>query len=164
MGRGHFPHRAAVVYSDVASLRAGLDTVIAEGPQTQRPTGGETPTVAFAYTGQASQIGMGRNVYETEPAARAVLDRCAALLREWRGTSLIDVMFGVAAGTDVLDDPSWTQPAIYALECALSALWASIGYDRASWSDTASARSRRHRPRAYSPWRKAWASRPGAAT
>ena len=129
MGRGHFPHRAGVVYSDVASLRAGLDTVIEEGPQTQRPAGGEAPTVAFAYTGQASQwIGMGRNIYETEPVARAVLDRCDALLREWRGTSLIDVMFGVDAGTaDALDDPSWTQPAIYALECALSALWASIG-------------------------------------
>ncbi|MCY3837752.1 MAG: SDR family NAD(P)-dependent oxidoreductase [Gammaproteobacteria bacterium] len=128
MGRSHFRHRAGVVYTDFASLRAGLDTVVAEGPGTHQ-SGGEAPTVAFAYTGQASQwIGMGRNIYETEPVARAVLDRCDALLKEWRGTSLIDVMFGVATGTaDALDDPSWTQPAIYALECALSALWASIG-------------------------------------
>ena len=128
MGRSHFRHRTGVVYGDVPSLRAGLDEVIAEGPH--RPAGAEAPKVAFAYTGQASQwIGMGRNIYETEPVARAVLDRCDALLREWRGTSLIDVMFGVSNdGTaEALDDPSWTQPAIYALECALSALWASIG-------------------------------------
>ncbi|MCY3621811.1 MAG: SDR family NAD(P)-dependent oxidoreductase [Gammaproteobacteria bacterium] len=129
MGRSHFPHRAGVVFSDVASLRAGLNKVVAEGPQTQRIAGGDAPKVAFAYTGQASQwIGMGRNIYETEPVAKAVLDRCDALLREWRGTSLIDVMFAGAEGTaEALDDPSWTQPAIYALECALSALWAGIG-------------------------------------
>ena len=130
MGRSHFPHRSGVVFTDVASLRAGLDEVIAQGPETHRGAGGDASKVAFAYTGQASQwLGMGRNIYETEPVARAVLDRCDALLREWRGTSLIDVMFADAAdpNADALDDPSWTQPAIYSLECAQSALWASLG-------------------------------------
>ena len=36
-------------------------------------------------------------------------------------------MFGRAGAAGGLDDPAWTQPAIYALECALTALWASVG-------------------------------------
>ena len=36
-------------------------------------------------------------------------------------------MFGRAGAAGGLDDPAWTQPAIYALECALTALWSSVG-------------------------------------
>ena len=127
VGRSHFRYRAGVVFDDVGSLRRGLDAIASETEPTDRTTAADSPKVAFAYTGQASQwVGMGRNIYTSEPVARAVLDRCDALLREWRGASLLDVMFGDAdAGS--LDDPAWTQPAIYALECALTAQWASLG-------------------------------------
>ena len=127
VGRSHFRHRAGVVFSDTQTLRDGLAAIAAEGDTPLPAPARESPKVAFAYTGQASQwVGMARNIYETEPAARAVLDRCDALLREWRGASLLDVMFGVA-DTGSLDDPAWTQPSIYALECALTAQWASLG-------------------------------------
>ena len=132
VGRTHFRHRAGVVFSDTASLRNGLEGIADEGSPPGEParTG---PKVAFAYTGQASQWpGMGRNIYQSEPVARDVLDRCDALIREWRGESLLDVMLGDtggggSAGANVLDDPAWTQPAIYALECALTAQWTSLG-------------------------------------
>ena len=68
---------------------------------------------------------MGQALYESEPVVRAMLDRCDAVLREERGASLLDAMFGRAEGA--LDDPAWMQPALYALECALVALWASVG-------------------------------------
>ena len=123
VGRSHFPHRAGLAFHDVASLRDGLTTLAAEG----RPEPRVAPKVAFAYTGQASQwVGMGQELYEQEPVARAVLDRCDQVLRAERGVSLLDVMFGRAGD---LDDPAWTQPAIYALECALTALWASVGIE-----------------------------------
>ena len=81
--------------------------------------------IAFAYTGQASQwVGMGRAVYDTEPVFRAVLERCDEVLQQERGASLLDVMFD---SEEELDDPAWTQPCIYAIECALTALWSSIG-------------------------------------
>ena len=125
IGRSHFSHRDAVTFRDAEDLRAGLRTC-AEGGES--PAATAPAKVAFAYTGQASQwVGMGADLYETEPAVRAVLDRCDVLLRKERNGSLLDVMFGRPGATGDLDDPEWKQPAIYALECALTALWSGIG-------------------------------------
>ena len=87
------------------------------------------PRTAFVYAGEGSeQVGMGLNLYETEPVVRALLDRCDAVFGAERGgASLIDVMFGRPGATGRLDDPEWAQPAIYSLACARAALWASVG-------------------------------------
>ena len=122
VGRSHFPHRAGIVFSDGASLRESLNALaeISTRPAPQTPS-----KIAFVYTGQGSQwVGMGEHLYHTEPVVRAVLDQCDAVLREARGTSLLDVMFGRAGD---LSDQEWTQPAIFAIECALTALWKSVG-------------------------------------
>ena len=122
VGRSHFPHRAGIVFSNVESLREGL-AVVAEGGARLLP---QSPSkVAFLYTGQGSHwVGMGEKLYHSEPVVRAVLDRYDAALRRERELSLLDVMFGRAGD---LSDQAWTQPAIYALECALTALWDSVG-------------------------------------
>ena len=125
VGRNHFMHRAAVVFSNVSSLRERLAALTDAG---ERPEPRRATKVAFAYTGQGSEwIGTGKDLYEGEPVARAVLDRCDEVFRHDRGTSLLDVMFGRDESVEGLEDPSRTQPALYALECALSALWASVG-------------------------------------
>ena len=125
VGRSHFDYRAGVVFGDVASLRDGLKTLV-EGDERPQPMA--VTKVAFAYTGEGSQwVGMGQTLYECEPVVRAVLDRCDAILREERGASLLDAMFGRADSAGALDDPAWMQPAMYALECALTALWSSVG-------------------------------------
>ena len=125
IGRSHFSHRAGVVFHDPESLREGLRAV---ADADDGPPPPEAAKVAFAYTGQASQWpGMGAALYASEPVVRAVLDRCEAVLREDRGASLLDVMFGRPGAAGDLDDPQWKQPAIYALECALTALWSSLG-------------------------------------
>ena len=125
VGRSHFGYRAGVVFQDAESLRAGL-RAIAETDR--RPAPRKAATVAFVYTGQASQWpGMGAALYESEPVVRAILDRCDEALADERGASLLDVMFGRSGAVGDLDDPRWKQPAIYALECALAALWSSLG-------------------------------------
>ena len=125
MGRSHFEHRAGVVFRDAASLRRQLET-LAESADVPQP--GTATRVAFAYTGQGSQwVGMGRVLYETEPVARAVLDRCESVFREERGAALLDVMFGRPGADGELGDTAWEQPALYALGCALTALWSSVG-------------------------------------
>ena len=125
VGRSHFDHRAAVVFHDAKSLLAGLKT-IADG--NERPEPVTAQKVAFVFTGEGSQwVGMGQALYESEPVVRAVLDRCDEMLREQRAGSLLDVMFGRSDRGGDLDQPSWAQPAVYALECALAALWSSVG-------------------------------------
>ncbi len=125
IGRSHFGHRAGVAFRDAESLREGLRAIAGAD---ERPASRKAATVAFVYTGQASQWpGMGAALYDSEPVVRAVLDRCDAVLGEERGASLLDVMFGRPGAAGDLDDPQWKQPAIYALECALTALWSSLG-------------------------------------
>ncbi len=125
VGRSHFDVRAGAVFQDAASLRAQLET-LAAGDAGTASRGMER--VAFAFTGQGSQwSGMGLALYESEPVARVVFDRCEAVFVEERGASLLDVMFGRAGAQGELGDTAWEQPALYALGCALTALWASIG-------------------------------------
>ena len=135
-GRRHFGERTGVVFSDVAGLRAGL-TVVSGRPRTE--PGAAAPTaadllardgrrVAFLFTGQGSQwAGMGRDLYQTEPVARCVFDRCEAIFAEERGESLLEAAFGRGVVPERLDRTEWAQPALFALEWALATLWESIG-------------------------------------
>ena len=127
VGRSHLAHRAGIIFKDAESLRAGLQAA-ADG--NRGPVPGAATKVAFVYTGQGSQwVGMGKMLYEREPVLRAVLDRCEAVIVQERGASLLDVMFGREGAQGDLYDAVWAQPAVYALECALTALWAGIGVE-----------------------------------
>ncbi|MDE0280264.1 MAG: type I polyketide synthase, partial [Gammaproteobacteria bacterium] len=121
-GRSHFAHRAGILFGDAESLKEQL-AALAESNGSHGPPAGTK--VAFAYPGEDSHWpGMGGEFYESEPVVRAVLDHLDGVFRVERDTSLLDVMFGRAGE---LGDPAWAQPAVYALECALTALWSSIG-------------------------------------
>ncbi|MDE0624270.1 MAG: beta-ketoacyl synthase N-terminal-like domain-containing protein, partial [Bryobacterales bacterium] len=120
VGRSHFPHRSGVVFSDRASLEERLETV-----KQRTATSPVKGPVAFLYTGQGSQwAGMGRELYETETVFRTAMDRCEEVFRAERGASLLEVIF---EDSDRLDRTEWAQPALYALESGLTALWASVG-------------------------------------
>ena len=124
VGRSRFEHRAGVVFGGVEELRGGLERLASEGGR----GAGSATRVAFLFTGQGSQwAGMGQELYRHEPVVRAVLERCEREMVSLRGESLLDVMFGVEGAVGSVDDTTWTQPALYALGCALSALWESVG-------------------------------------
>ena len=124
-GRSHFERRSGALFHDVQSLRAQLSE-IAEAETSIEPN--TAARVAFIYTGQGSQwVGMGQALYESEPVARAVMDRCEEVFLQVRGVSLLDVMFGRNGADENLGDTAWEQPALYTLECALTALWSSVG-------------------------------------
>ena len=125
VGRCHFDCRSGLVFDSVGQLRERLGT-LAETEELHATSRGAA-TVAFAYTGQGSQwAGMGRDLFDHEPVARAVFDRCEDVFFEMCGTSLLDVMFGRTSG-EQMSDTAWEQPALYALECALTAQWSSVG-------------------------------------
>lgn len=120
-GRGHFAWRRAIVAFDRFELESAL---VHDRPalSAARP-----PRIGFLFSGQGSQwSGAGRELYATEPVFAQVIDRCAAVLRGRREVSLADVLFEPAA-TPLLARTEWTQPALFALECALTELWKSWG-------------------------------------
>ena len=124
-GRSHFDHRAAVVFHNAESLRAGLQGVrAARGPGATR----EPRKVAFTYDGDGGEcLAAGRTLHETEPVARAVLDRCADVFRDATGGSLLDTMFEAGSADAGSGNAAPEAPALYALQCALTALWGGVG-------------------------------------
>ncbi len=130
VGRSHFSSRAGIVFSNVSQLRERLKRLADGENEANSQAALQAKKVAFVFTGQGSQwVGMGKTLYEREPVFRAVLDQCDEMLFEQRGVSLLDVMFGLHETEGLLDEPTWTQPAIYSMECAMAALWKSVGIE-----------------------------------
>ncbi|HEY3566281.1 MAG TPA: type I polyketide synthase, partial [Thermoanaerobaculia bacterium] len=146
-GRKAFSHRRAVVCRDVAeavsALREGRGaTGIFEG--SQRPA-------VFLFPGLGDHyVDMGRELYDSEPAFAAEVDRCAEILRPHLGADIREILFSAgprAAATaepkidlramlrrgersegDVrLDRTEYAQPILFAIEYALARLLMAWG-------------------------------------
>jgi acyl transferase domain-containing protein/acyl-CoA synthetase (AMP-forming)/AMP-acid ligase II/acyl carrier protein len=89
---------------------------------------GRNGDVVLLFTGQgAQQAGAGRELYERWPRFREVIDRCHQLLQEEEGFGLRPLLFEGMSGDASLDDTRYTQPALFALQMAIAALWESFG-------------------------------------
>jgi acyl transferase domain-containing protein/acyl carrier protein len=120
-GRAELPWRVAVAADDADALRAGL----AAAAPVRAPA--QAPRLAFLYTGQGSQHpGMARGLFAAEPVFRDALQRCDEQLTPLLGRSLLPIMLGT--GTEaLLDRTDFTQPALFAVQHALTELLASWG-------------------------------------
>ncbi|MBN8657042.1 MAG: AMP-binding protein, partial [Anaerolineae bacterium] len=132
--RPHFEHRLAIQASTPAELKASLDEFVSNTNNTAISTGiakpGAQPKIAFLFTGQGAQyIGMGRGLYETQPVFRAALDQCAEILNSILDRPLLDVMYPQDKNDTLLNQTTYTQPALFAFEYALSMLWRSWGIE-----------------------------------
>ena len=126
--RRAFPHRLAVVCSDVAGAVAALD---GNGPVATGVAPGADGTVAFVFPGQGAQhVGMTHELYRSEPVFRRTFDECADGLRDHLDVDLRAVVHaapGDAAAEERLQQTAVTQPALFAVEYALARLWESRG-------------------------------------
>jgi acyl transferase domain-containing protein/NADPH:quinone reductase-like Zn-dependent oxidoreductase/thioesterase domain-containing protein/NAD(P)-dependent dehydrogenase (short-subunit alcohol dehydrogenase family)/acyl carrier protein len=136
-GRAEFNYRATLVAADTSQLHTQLASFAAG----KLPAGGKQsvvraiarPKVAFLFTGQGLQYpGMGRGLYDSHPVFREAIDICDKILSEhWDGQSLVEILFPENTAADdpqaLVHQTEFTQPALFALEYALSELWQSWG-------------------------------------
>lgn len=130
-GRAHLTHRAAIVAN---SRESAIDLLgaLAENrpaPGLVRGESSEAPKTAWLFTGQGSQYpGMARELFDTEPVFAETLQRCAAAVDSVLEKPLLDVIFDMDS-PDTLRQTSYAQPALFAVEMGLAALWQSWGLE-----------------------------------
>lgn len=131
-GRGKFCENLTVVAASNASLSEALFQVAAGEPDDRvrrSKTQNKSGKVACLFTGQGAQYAdMGLALYRSQPVFAAALDRCTMLLAEHMEVPLLDVLYGEEKDT-LIHQTQYTQPAMFALEVALLALWRSWGIE-----------------------------------
>jgi acyl transferase domain-containing protein/aryl carrier-like protein len=131
--RGHHLHRLALVADSTRQVAERLEACRPGDLELFRRGGGAVgrihpnPRVVFVFTGMGAQWwGMGRQLLEQEPVFREAVGECDHLLRRHVDWSLLKEL---AAEPDRsrIDEPRIAQPAVFALQVALAALWNSWG-------------------------------------
>jgi len=143
-GRTHFEQRLAISADTVATLQEQL-AAFTTGQPGALTQGGRTakaaPKLAFLFTGQGAQyVGMGRELYATQPIFRQTLDQCDEILRPLLGESLLNILYPETVDqrpetrdnlqspvSSLIDQTAYAQPALFTLEYALAALWQAWG-------------------------------------
>jgi acyl transferase domain-containing protein len=149
-GRSHFEDRLTVIGATREEIAAGCQAYhdgchdgagimnVQDGTQgvsrnifcsDRIDSGDNSRKIAFLFTGQGCQYaGMGRVLYETAPIFRAVMDQCADILKGMLKSPLLDVIYSTEQRVE-LGDPAYSQPALFAVSCALFELWKSWGIE-----------------------------------
>ncbi len=126
--RSAFEHRAVVVGEQREELLASLEALANGEPSTSTATGKalSTAKLAYLFSGQGAQrLGMGKELYETHPPYTQAFDALCEALDPHLDIPLAQVLFGKDA--ELLDDTTYAQPALFALEVALYRLLESKG-------------------------------------
>ncbi len=122
-GRKTFRHRRVCVVPDATAAIAALKKPESEQLATESPA-----ELTFAFPGQGAQYRrMGHALYESEPVYRSVIDECAKITAPFLERNLLEVIFGEAQDTGLLDDVVAGPLALIATEYAVARLWQSWG-------------------------------------
>jgi acyl transferase domain-containing protein/acyl-CoA synthetase (AMP-forming)/AMP-acid ligase II/acyl carrier protein len=132
-GRSHFDHRLVAIAQSPIQLQTVLGAYAAGKKMSQlsssKISNQKQPKVAFLFTGQGSQyVNMGRQLYETQPTFRAVIDECDRILQSYLDKPLLSILYPETENSSI-DETAYTQPAIFAVEYALAQLWKSWGVE-----------------------------------
>nr|AHB82063.1 polyketide synthase [Jahnella sp. MSr9139] len=121
-GRAHFRHRAAALGRTAEELREDLGRALEEAALSPP----SIPRIAFLFTQGPLLPGRGRELYETQPTFRRLVDRCAEIVDPLLGRPIREVMFDERAD-ETLGQAAFAQPALFILEYALAELWRAWG-------------------------------------
>ena len=130
-GRKPFGHRRMALCRSVPEAVQALAGRDAKRVFDGQP-GEEQPRVAFMFPGQgAQQVGMGRELYQTEAVFREQVNRCCEILQPHLELDLRTILYPEAdkleQAAEQLSQTFLTQPALFVIEYALAQLWMSWG-------------------------------------
>jgi acyl transferase domain-containing protein/NADPH:quinone reductase-like Zn-dependent oxidoreductase/acyl carrier protein len=132
--RSHHPHRLAVVVEDPKQLREKLHAFRTADGASGVVVGraGTVPRVVYVFTGMGPQWwAMGRQLLRDEPVFRQVIEECDDRLRATADWSLLAELTADEARSRI-DEPQIAQPALFAIQVGLAALWRSWGIEPAA--------------------------------
>ncbi|MEO6694449.1 MAG: acyltransferase domain-containing protein, partial [Ignavibacteria bacterium] len=126
-------HRLAVVCENISDLKNHLNNY-KDGKNSFDIISAATklnhqPKIAFLFPGQGAQyIGMGKELYDTNSLFRKTINRCDEILRDYLDKSLLEVLFFEKdENVNPIDETTYTQPALFAVEYSLAMVWMSWG-------------------------------------
>ena len=132
VGRQHFAHRLAVVAASSEEAAEWIGRFL-RGDQTQSVVEGTVgrggpKKVAFLFPGLGSQfLGMGRELFDSQPLFRKIVQECDEVLRSILERSIVSMLYSETGEVSEIDDTLNAQPALFAVSYALSMLWKSWG-------------------------------------
>jgi acyl transferase domain-containing protein/NAD(P)-dependent dehydrogenase (short-subunit alcohol dehydrogenase family)/acyl carrier protein len=129
--RGHHSHRLACVVHSPEELAEQLASHLAGDGQAGTSSGystpGHRPKIAFLFSGMGPQWwAMGRQLLAEEPVFRTAIESCDELLRRHVPWSLLAELQAEEACSR-MDETQIAQPANFALQVGLTALWRARG-------------------------------------
>jgi acyl transferase domain-containing protein/acyl carrier protein len=118
----HHPYRAAFVASGRDDFLAQISTAAVDRAIERQP-------LAFVFCGAGSQSWLtGRELMRDQPVFADMVGSCSRILEGYAGWSLLEELSRDESESR-LNEMQFAQPAIFAIQVALSALWRSWGIE-----------------------------------
>ena len=125
-GRSFFQHRRSFIADSTTQLQQQLKDFLLDrhlpciNPGDIRDT--SSPKIAFLFSEkQTEYIGLGKQLYETQPTFRNILHRCQEILEPYLPKPLLSVLY-LEEESDIIDRDAYNQSALFSIEYALSQL------------------------------------------
>lgn len=131
--RDHHNYRLAVVGASPGEMNDRLADFLEDQPVRGLAAGrripSQPPRIVFVFSGQGTQQAqMGEELFRQEPVFRTVIEECSRLLQPLAGWSLLDELLAPAERSRI-HETFVAQPALFAFQIALAALWRSWGIE-----------------------------------
>ena len=132
--RSHHEYRLAATGTSALQLADALETYtrgeVCPGLSSGRKLSARGRKLVFVFPGQGSQwLGMGRTLLHREAAFREAIERCDLAMRPHGDWSLLAELSATDTSHSRLNEIDVLQPALFAIQVALAALWRSWGIE-----------------------------------